>query len=67
MSPSAKIAVLIIMITLLLCVAAYYARNQIHNFAKALAQHRARAKERETSDVSETGDATTTVTATATV
>lgn len=58
MNPSAKIAVLIIMITLLLCVIAYYARNQIHTFAKVLAQHRARVKEREGSD------AATTVTAT---
>ncbi|KAL0941805.1 uncharacterized protein CTRU02_204568 [Colletotrichum truncatum] len=50
MSPSSKIAILIIMITLLLCALAYYARSQIHAFAKALAQHRAQSKEREGSD-----------------
>ncbi|CAI0655031.1 unnamed protein product [Colletotrichum noveboracense] len=61
--PAGRIAILVIFITLLLCVIAYYARHQVHTFAKLLAQHRAHNKEREGTENEET----TTVTATATV
>lgn len=49
MSPASKIAILILMITLFLCAIAYFARNQIHTFAKVLAHHRVR-KEAENDD-----------------
>ncbi|WQF83791.1 hypothetical protein CDEST_08805 [Colletotrichum destructivum] len=48
MSPAAKIAVLVLMLTLLLCVIAYFARQEIHTFAKVLTHHRAARKEEET-------------------
>lgn len=57
MSPASKIAVLVIVLTVLLCVLAYYARNQIHTFSKILAIHRSRKKEAETT--AETTDVAT--------
>ncbi|OHE97983.1 hypothetical protein CORC01_06652 [Colletotrichum orchidophilum] len=50
MSPAAKIAVLVLMLTLLLCAIVYFARNQIHTFATILAHHRAARKEASTTE-----------------
>ncbi|KAK2041343.1 hypothetical protein LZ31DRAFT_557086 [Colletotrichum somersetense] len=52
MSPAAKIAILVLMLTLLLCVIAYFTRQQIHTFAKVLAHHRAASKEDTTENAS---------------
>lgn len=51
MGPAAKIAILILMLTLLLCVIVYFARGQVLNFAKVLRSHKKEAA----------SDATTTV------